>query len=731
MTTPWTLAIDFGTTNTSATYTVDGGTPQRVRLSSNSDSMPSAVLVDTSGIRVGDSALHARRVRPQAFVEAPKALLGQGVTHVAGEDHEVSFLVGRVLAYAARAAGRAAGSENPDRVVLTHPQDWASRRREALVDAWRACGVEAGRVELVSEPVAAASWLVSRPHVRLAEGARVAVVDYGGGTCDVSVLRWTGASDEPWVELGSAGAPHVGGMAVDQALLSWVREALHRRDAGSVEESLAAPENFGALRTLLDEVRQAKEVLSESDQADIPVAVGTQSTWVSITAEEFERVIAGEIAKVRALTERALTSAGVSGRDLDTLFLTGGSSLMRPVHTAMSEILGQRPATLDDPKMVVALGAAIAPTTEVPVPLPNQPEPGPEMESTAPEAPPAADPEPEPSGEPDSHGIPEAPPEAETEEHPSASDEPPPVAEPEPTPAAAAEPTPGVEPEPARVDPAAPRSRRAIVIALAAVAAVAVIVVVVLVSVLTRQLPPPTGLSADTSSSPGEVRLHWNPVDGADRYRVCMPTTCLWVDDTEITLTPETIEDRTYRVASATADDTEPDSGDDDRWATVSATAEPVPTTSQGEQLVARFGDDFVDTKTCHDPDRIVAGVVRFRAERDENGIVAAQCTSTTDADTTVTVLQFAADDALTAALAEQEAENDTGSSTCEGGNGTWSFTGEGEGEQGQLRCLDLGGGEAAVVWTYAADRIMVIAEGFAARSEALAWWEAQALRID
>lgn len=354
---PWALAIDFGTTNTTATVSVDGAPPLRVRLSSNSDAMPSAILVDGGVTRVGTSAVHARRVRPECFIEAPKTLLGQGTAHVAGEDYAVAELVGQVFGYVSKKAAAVAGSDVPDRVVLTHPQDWASKRRDALVAAWHASGVAAPQVELVSEPVAAASWLVSRPGVTLGDGARIAVLDYGGGTCDVSVLQWTGEQEQPWSELGSAGAPQVGGMAIDLAMLSWVREALHRRGEGDLEAALDDPAAIGALRTLLDEVRQAKEVLSEVDQADIPVALGAESTWVSITADEFEGVVAGEVAKVRALTERALSLAGVAGTDLDRLFLTGGSSLMRPVQAAMSEVLGRRPATLDDPKLVVALGA--------------------------------------------------------------------------------------------------------------------------------------------------------------------------------------------------------------------------------------------------------------------------------------------------------------------------------------------------------------------------------------
>lgn len=109
----WTLAIDFGTTNTSATVAVDGSPPQRVLLSSAGDAMPSAIIVEETGVRVGSAAMHARRVRPEAFIEAPKALLGHTSTHIAGRDHPVPDLIGHVFAHVARAASRVAGDAGP------------------------------------------------------------------------------------------------------------------------------------------------------------------------------------------------------------------------------------------------------------------------------------------------------------------------------------------------------------------------------------------------------------------------------------------------------------------------------------------------------------------------------------------------------------------------------------------------------------------------------------------
>ncbi|MBM7783745.1 Hsp70 family protein [Tenggerimyces flavus] len=354
----WTLSIDFGTTNTAAAYALDGQPPRPVRLSSAADTIPSAVLAGPTGLLVGVEAIRSRRLRPECFVESPKLAVGQDAMMLGDNEIPVTTLVARVLGHVVRTAARYAGSDVPQRVVLTHPQDWATPRREALLAAWAATGVAVDDVRLVSEPIAAASWLATETN--LADGATIGVLDYGGGTCDVAVLRRAESNDQPWAVLAHGGRGDVGGAAIDLILLRWVRETLERLGNSEVAEALDA--DLAALRTVQDEVRLAKEALSEWSDAAIPIAVGPHSCSLSITAEEFDRLIEDEVSKAHHLTERVLRDAGVAANDLEALYLTGGSSHLRAVHASLAELLGGRPATLGDPKLVVALGAHEAAT---------------------------------------------------------------------------------------------------------------------------------------------------------------------------------------------------------------------------------------------------------------------------------------------------------------------------------------------------------------------------------
>jgi hypothetical protein len=351
----WTLSIDFGTTNTAAAYALDGQAPRHVRFSSG-DTMPSAVLTGPDGSVVGVHAIRSRRLRPEAFIESPKLLIGQDAVLLGDDEVPVTDLVATVLGQVTRTAARFAGSDAPTRVVLTHPHDWAAHRRAALLAAWKATGIPSEDVRLVPEPIAAATWLATE--TELPQGATIGVFDYGGGTCDVAVLRRTASKEKPWEVLGHGGRADLGGRAIDLLLLRWARDSLRRLGHADVDTALDA--DLAALRTLQDEVRQAKEALSELPDAPIPVAVGTHSLSLTITAADFDEVIADEVAKARDLTERVLADAGVAPDHLRALYLTGGSSHLQAVHATIAELLGGRPATLGDPKLVVALGAQAA-----------------------------------------------------------------------------------------------------------------------------------------------------------------------------------------------------------------------------------------------------------------------------------------------------------------------------------------------------------------------------------
>ncbi|CUR54395.1 hypothetical protein NOCA2150137 [metagenome] len=362
----WSLSLDFGTSNTTASYRIGRDEPRPVQLTSEGFQMPSAVLVTHGQVKVGLEAVRTQQLAPEGFVEAPKLLLGHDTTLLGGHEIPVPDLVAWVLQAAARRAIRTAGGTRPARVVLTHPYDFARPRREALLEAWARTGIRAGSVSLVSEPLAALAYYT---HGNPAPRGRVlAVLDVGGGTCDIAVTRATGDPREPYVVIGHNGHDALAGRAVDGLLLTHVLAQLHSLGRSSLAEALTYPDGpvgLAAHRNLVDQIRQAKHALADTEDAVIVVGGlgpvdgrdAEAATTLTLTYSELAAIAEPVTSEIRNLTLRTLADAGVDAHTLHHLYLTGGSSLLRPLAHTIEELLGGRPGTRDNPKTVVTLGA--------------------------------------------------------------------------------------------------------------------------------------------------------------------------------------------------------------------------------------------------------------------------------------------------------------------------------------------------------------------------------------
>ena len=399
----WTLCLDFGTSNTAASFRKDDGRPEPVQLTDDSSQMPSAVLVTDNGIRVGLEAVRMARLSPEGFEESPKSRLGEGAVWLAGREVEVVDLVGAVMRHAALRAQRMAGGAVPHTVLLTHPIDWAAPRRDALRTAWDRTGLRGPQVRLVPEPVAAVTWFAGQRTVR--QGDRVAVLDIGAGTSDVAVLQATGEVREPWRLIAHGGEDDLGGRLIDELLMEWVDRTLVELGREDLRAALVDPANLGARLTARDQTRHAKHALSEWEDSSIPIVVGAQQHTLTLTYDELASLTAPVVVRMTTLLERTLREARVRAEDLDALYLTGGSSLLRNLVGAMGSLVGDRLASLEHPKLVVCLGAhqaadlavatapaAAEPEPTRPVPPPVPPE-QPETQRVLPPPPPPERPE--------------------------------------------------------------------------------------------------------------------------------------------------------------------------------------------------------------------------------------------------------------------------------------------------------------------------------------------------
>jgi actin-like ATPase involved in cell morphogenesis len=357
MSSEWTLAVDFGTCFTVAAA-ADNDRVEVIDIVGNGSlRMPSSVWFGDGEVAVGADAVNRAVSDPAGFVRSPKRLIGrQEDCIIAGRPVSVHSLVSAVLAHVWQTSLAQRAGYRPAAIRLTCPAGWAESKRAALVLAAQEAGMTG--VTLVDEPVAAALRLSRR---NLAEGETVAIYDLGGGTFDAALLSRDLSVEEGFRLVGPpVGLDPLGGERFDQKVLEYLcSNSPQLMNHPDLDDLLNPPdERWRRARAETESlVCQAKENLSRSQATEIWIA-GLEER-VQLNREEFNGLIQPEIVRSLDKLGTLLSQCGVTAADLSALFLIGGSSRIPLVPQLAWERLGIEPITQDDPKAVVALGAAV------------------------------------------------------------------------------------------------------------------------------------------------------------------------------------------------------------------------------------------------------------------------------------------------------------------------------------------------------------------------------------
>ena len=131
------------------------------------------------------------------------------------------------------------------------------------------------------------------------------------------------------------------------------------------------PEKIQALTDLIEEdlgyqlhqaVQRVKFELSHADAAEFRFADGSMNLRISVTREEFEGWIAGELAAIEGSIDGLFAASGVDAREVDRVFLTGGSSFVPAVRRIFTRRFGEDRVRSGNEFTSVARGLALAAT---------------------------------------------------------------------------------------------------------------------------------------------------------------------------------------------------------------------------------------------------------------------------------------------------------------------------------------------------------------------------------
>jgi molecular chaperone DnaK len=183
------IGIDLGTSN-SAAAVLRGGRPAIIPsaegVSLGGKAFPSYVAVTPDGqILVGEPARRQAAANPEGTATAFKRQMGRReVIRLRGREFSPEQLSGFLLQKIKHDAEAFLG-ESVEKAVVTVPAYFDDNQRSATKDACRIAGLEVTR--LVNEPTAAA---LAYGLDRLGQELRIVVIDFGGGTLDVTIMEF-------------------------------------------------------------------------------------------------------------------------------------------------------------------------------------------------------------------------------------------------------------------------------------------------------------------------------------------------------------------------------------------------------------------------------------------------------------------------------------------------------------------------------------------------------------
>jgi molecular chaperone DnaK len=234
---------------------------------------------------------------------------------------------------------------------VTVPAYFDDNQRSATRDACGIAGLEVLR--LVNEPTAAA---LAYGLDRLGQELRIAVIDLGGGTLDVTIMEFGKGVFEV---RATSGDTQLGGTDMNQGIF----EHLADRFRGETGADVHADRRAAA--RLLEAAEMAKIELTTGTTARVTlpylaVVDGQPRHFeTDLTRTALERIVRPVIERCRGPVEQALRDAGVEPRNVDRVIFVGGPTRMPVVRVFFEELLG-RPAEMGvDPMECVACGAAI------------------------------------------------------------------------------------------------------------------------------------------------------------------------------------------------------------------------------------------------------------------------------------------------------------------------------------------------------------------------------------
>lgn len=407
------IAIDFGTSNSTVGLPSPQG-PRLIPLEQENLTIPSAIFfnLEDDKVQFGREAIAAYTNHYDGrLLRSLKSVLGSSLieesTEIGYDRISLRDIIGKFLGHLKAVAEKNVGREISE-VVFGRPvwfvDDDAKLDQLAqsqLASIAQSCGFK--QVHFQYEPIAAALDYESR----VANEEIALIADIGGGTSDFSVVRVSpqahrkpdrrsdilanagvhigGTDFDKWLSLGQV-MPHLGykthyrnrpNLELPSSpyfdLATWHRIVFlyGKRTASELKEMHLYAEEPDLVHRLLRVVREqtghqlasdvesAKIALSSAEDLSISLPYVDDHLVVPVNGRDFEQLVLALTEKIGRCIRDCVRDSGVSAEQIDTLFLTGGTSSLPFVRAACARAVPKAKVVEGDKFGSVGIGLAI------------------------------------------------------------------------------------------------------------------------------------------------------------------------------------------------------------------------------------------------------------------------------------------------------------------------------------------------------------------------------------
>lgn len=348
------IGIDLGTTFSAVAQLNVSGVPVALKNSHGQITTSSVVVLGDNGhALVGPSSEQIANTPHQRVIQAIKREMGNArysLTYL-GKQLSPEFISGLILKKLKLDAEKHVGPIA--NAVITVPYYFNDLCRRATQNAGTIAGLNV--VDIINEPTAATlayAWMkgeLGRAD-HLPKPKTILVYDLGGGTFDVTVVRYTPTE---FRVIATDGDMRLGG-------LDWTNRIIQHIGDQFVKRFRYDPRRDPSMRLSFEQqCERAKQQLSSSAQVNLQLQIPGHELTATLTRGEFEGITSDLTQRTKDTTELVLEQARLKPTELDEILLVGGSTHMPIIPWVLKSLTGKVPSRELNPDLAVAQGAAI------------------------------------------------------------------------------------------------------------------------------------------------------------------------------------------------------------------------------------------------------------------------------------------------------------------------------------------------------------------------------------